>query len=134
MQRKWIVLTGILLLALSGTIAYQKYQKPRVGVEDKKPDYTLSAIALYKDFSNDENAANAKYINKVIEVSGELADIKNDDNRTTIYLKATEAGGINCSLKSKLETLVPINSKVKIKGRCTGFLMDVNLVDGVLIQ
>lgn len=134
MQRKWIILTGILLLILSSAVAYQMYQKPRVGVDDKKPDYTLSAVALYHDFYTNENAANEKYNNKVLEVSGEIAEMKQEENKTTILLKGTEAGGINCSLKNKVEKPISIGSNVKIKGRCTGFLMDVNLVDGVLIQ
>ena len=40
-----------------------------------KADLSVSAVALYADFQQDEAAANEKYLNKTIVVNGEIVDI-----------------------------------------------------------
>ena len=83
-----------------------------------------------------EEAANKKYISKVIEVTGVVTDVQSADNTVMVLLSSgDEAGGINCSFLKNLKKPIPkTGESIKVKGRCTGFLMDVALVDAVLIK
>ena len=56
-------------------------------------------------------------------------------NYVSLNLKGSADGGVNCSiLKKDLDPGDKFNTgdSVTIKGKCTGFLMDVNLVDCVI--
>jgi hypothetical protein len=134
MQRKWILLTGILLLALLAVGGYYMYQKPRSGVTNVKADYSVTASELYNEFVANESAANIKYLNKVIEVSGKVMEVKKEESAMSVQLNGSDAGGVNCSLQKVPAKAPPVGSIVKVKGKCTGFLMDVNLVDAIIIK
>lgn len=134
MQRKWILLTGILLLALLAVGGYYMYQKPRSGVINVKADYSVTASELYNEFVANESAANIKYLNKVIEVSGKVMEVKKEESAMSVQLNGSDAGGVNCSLQKVPAKAPPVGSIVKVKGKCTGFLMDVNLVDAIIIK
>jgi hypothetical protein len=74
-------------------------------------------------------------VGKVIEVTGRIASVADAGNYVSVNLRATSEGGINCSILKK--DLNPgdkllIGDSIDIKGKCTGFLMDVNLVDCIV--
>ncbi|HEY4154582.1 MAG TPA: hypothetical protein VGM24_04125, partial [Puia sp.] len=79
--------------------------------------------------------ANKKFLGKVIEVTGSISGIQKDTGNAGILMDATAMGGVNCGFsKTALPglQLLKTGDTIRIKGRCTGFLMDVNLVDCVL--
>jgi tRNA_anti-like len=134
MRKKYLFGIVILVLILAGLGIYKVY-KPHRNVSGEEAVASLPAQDLYLDFQHDENVANKKWVGKVIEVSGIISSVNESAGYVSINLKATAEGGINCSvLKKDLdqnETLKNGDS-LTIKGKCTGFLMDVNLVDCVI--
>ena len=135
MPKKWIFLTGLLLCLVAAAGLYYNYNKPRTGVENKQVAYQLEAQKLYEDFAKDEAAANAKYNGKVVAVTGKITDIQKNSDALLIILEGTNGGGVSCSFAPPLPRRMPtLHSISTIKGRCTGFLMDVNLVDAVLVE
>jgi tRNA_anti-like len=96
---------------------------------------SLSAINLYNEFLTSENTADKKWVGKVIEVNGSISSVSESGNYLSIILRASTDGGVNCSiLKKDLDPGDKFNSgdSITIKGKCTGFLMDVNMVDCVV--
>ncbi|MEJ0080514.1 MAG: hypothetical protein WDM78_06055 [Puia sp.] len=72
---------------------------------------------------------------KVIEVSGIVSSVNESAGYISVNLKAVTDGGINCSvLKKDLspDDKLKNGDSLTIKGKCTGYLMDVNLVDCVI--
>ena len=135
MPKKWIFLTGLLLCLIAAAGLYYSYTKPRAGVENKEVAYQLEAQKLYEDFAKDETTANTKYNGKVVAVTGKITDIQKEGNALLIILEGAEGGGISCSFRSPVPQNIPtVHSIITVKGRCTGFLMDVNLVDAVLVE
>ena len=139
MRKKVFFGTGILLFCvlLICVIGWGIYSalKPHRNAEGEQAVATLSASDLYNDFQRSENLANKKWTSKVIEVSGIISSINEAGSYVSINLRATDEGGINCSiLKKDLNPDYKINKgdSITIKGKCTGFLMDVNLVDCVV--
>lgn len=133
MQKKQLFFAGAVLCLVVAGWSYYQYQKPRADAAQEKAAYILTAEQLFAEYSTDETAAEQKYGGNVIEVTGTVADVQKAGQATNILLAAREAtGGVNCSLQAN-ESPVAIGRRVTIKGRCTGFLMDVSLVDAVLI-
>jgi len=120
-----------LIFAVAG---FYLYNKPRQSAGNKTAAVTLSAIVLYKQYEANENTANKKYLGKVIEVQGSVSAISQQNGLSVLSLKTgNPAGAINCQLFTNDKiSAVKVGDAVTIKGKCTGFLMDVNLVDCAL--
>jgi hypothetical protein len=136
MRRKYLLIAGIVWLVLF-LFGLYIYFKPHSSVAHTSPDLKIEAVELYNQFQQDEVAANKKYLDKVIEVKGRVNEVQHNSSGTSIQLDAgPNAGGINCSFTGS-ESGIPLPSKgslITIKGRCSGYLMDVNLVDCALVQ
>jgi hypothetical protein len=136
MKKKRLFFLGALVCILMiGATAFYWYQKPRTSLNNIKPDYTLTAKELYEAFQQDETKANKQFIEKIIQVTGTVDNVHVTDTTTSLVLSGGDLGGINCSVrKSNLkEQTTPVKGEnVKVKGRCIGFLMDVNLIDAVI--
>lgn len=124
---------GILLFALALFLwGYHLYNKPHLGAGAEKASVQISADALYNKYAADESAADSLYLGKVIEVQGTLLEIQREGAFEVWILSSEQrGGGINCRMFSKTLHRPVKGSNVKIKGRCSGFLADVNLVDCV---
>ncbi len=128
-----IVLIGI--IAAGAVIAYV-YLKPHRDVTKEK-GIALTAQALYDAFKANETDANTKYLNKAIELSGEVLDITtNQDGNTVVNFKTNDPlVVINCTFKTAPGALQP-GDKIVFKGICTGYIPDANVVinEGVLVK
>ena len=136
MKKNYFIIAGALLLLVIGWGVY-KYNKPHAGITDQKTDYTLTAADLFNSFQKDESAANKRYLGKVIEVKGMISVIQAGSGNTNIQIDASPMGGVNCSFANVDEQTLKTLKKgdaLTVKGRCTGFLMDVTLVDCVLVE
>jgi hypothetical protein len=136
MKKKTLLWVGIpLLLLIALAWAYHLYVKPHQSAAGESADFTVSADSLYRQYQTDERSADLKYLGKVIEVSGKLSEVQHSGN-SEIWILSPQpgGGGINCQLfaGTKIDPEPKAGDAVVVKGRCTGFLMDVNLADCVL--
>jgi hypothetical protein len=124
-----------LLLVIGFAWAWHLYDKPHQSAADETITLSIVADSLYQQYQSNEKAADQKYLGKVIEVTGRISEIQHNGN-SEIWILSTQAGGggINCELfpGAKTDTHPKTGDNVTVKGRCTGFLMDVNLADCVL--
>ena len=86
-------------------------------------------------FSNNEEAANASFLNKAIEVTGTVSNVKkNQAGETVVYLKSNDpVFGVNCTFKQDPGAVQKGNT-ITFKGVCTGYLSDVILNEGIMIN
>jgi hypothetical protein len=134
MLKKYFFGIMLVLLCLAGLGIY-KVMKPHHNAEYENTEATLSAKDLYNEFQNDEIQAGKKWTGKVIEITGVISSVSENDKYVSILLGVTAEGGINCSiLKKDLKSgdSFRVGENITIKGKCSGFLMDVNLVDCVI--
>ena len=128
MQKIILYILGGLLLA-GGIIAYSLYTKEHESVKDQKPEVEISAMDLFKAFSEDETASNAKYLNKIIQVNGTVVKTDFSGENQQVFLKSEDGMfGIACEMAPgiSLPGLRP-GDEVTLRGICSGFLMDVAL-------
>ena len=134
-KKRTILWIGIpLLLLLIAGWAWHLYDKPHQSAAGESTDVSINADTLYHQYQADEHNADQKYMGKVISVTGRLTEIQHNGN-STIWILSTQpgGGGINCQLfgGTKVDPEPKTGDAVTLKGRCTGFLMDVNLADCV---
>jgi hypothetical protein len=124
----WSLLFVLMITVTGAVVGYKMYNKPHRNVEAVKA-VQVSSIELVTAYENNEAEANAKYLDKVLEVKGEIMEVsKNQKGEPVITLKGTDMSGIICTIEGTATSGIRPNSSVVIKGICTGFLTDVVMV------
>ena len=133
MQRwKKVVLGIIVIVILSGFgYAYYLWNKPARDVSNEK-GIKITAVAIFDSFEKNEQAANISFLNKAVEVSGIVTNVKtNQAGNTVVYLKSDDpVFGVNCTFKQNPEKIIK-GERITFKGICTGYLSDVVVNQGV---
>ena len=138
-KRKFFWLGLFLLILVVAGWAYYQYQRPHQSAAGETANVTILADSLFQQYSNDEKGCDGKYLGKVVEVSGKLSEVQHS-GQSEIWILATgtkNGGGVNCQLfpGEKIPEPHPKpGDNVTVKGRCTGFLMDVNLSDCIVVK
>ncbi|MFN3529593.1 MAG: OB-fold protein [Bacteroidia bacterium] len=129
-MRKKLLLIALLLGLIVGAYGLYEWFRPLAGIESLRTEYSLPASDLFDTFDTDEQAANALYLDKVIEVTGLVRELHhNGESITALVLETNDPiFGINCAF----EQTVPLKKitqgdLITIKGVCTGFISDVVL-------
>ncbi|MFT4525879.1 MAG: hypothetical protein ACI9FU_000297 [Granulosicoccus sp.] len=128
------VVIGILVACLiGGFVAYKMFNKPHRDIDAESAVATVSADDLFADFEADEAAANASYLDQVIEVSGTIDEVSEDAEGNTVVILAAETammGGVSATIDPSVsEFSASPGAAITLKGRCTGMLMDVVLTN-----
>ncbi len=130
-----LILIGIGMIS-GGIVAYKIFTKPHRDVTAEKA-VTLTAQGLYDAFRTNEANANQLYLDKAIELSGEVLEVSaNQDGKTVVNFKTNDPlFVINCTFKTNPGEL-KTGSNITFKGICTGYIPDANVVinEGVLIK
>lgn len=133
------ILLFLLILAVGGgAYGVYMYNKPHKNMQRQGADFELSAADLYSEFENDESAANTKYLDKVLQVTGNIREIIKEDEKVSVILETGNLmGGITCELDGFSEhdfSAFNEGDQLSLKGICTGMLLDVVLVRCVIIS
>ncbi|WP_189663203.1 MULTISPECIES: OB-fold protein [unclassified Polaribacter] len=133
------IIIGILILGIVGVfVAYKMYNKPHVKVDEVATDIASTANKILEDFTADETIANSKYLEKIIEVKGEISEIKIVKEKGIITLKTNDDfGSVLCHLSAEATkeiSTLQTGQTITLKGICTGYLMDVILVKSEIIN
>ena len=118
MLKKIILIVVAFACVGGGIVAYEWFKphpKPKNGIQ-------VTATNLAKEFGADEKAANTKYLDKPIEVTGTINEAtKNQDSALTVVLDTGDPmSGVQCTLSDKKAA----NTKgqtVTVTGFCSGY-------------
>lgn len=130
------VLAAVLFLALIGvgTGIYLFYKKPET--VEGKTGVVVTAVALSEEFGRDERAANAKYLNQAVEVTGTVSETEqNQEGGLMVILDTGDPmAGVQCAMREK-GVQVQKGQQVTIKGFCSGSgITGVSLTDCIVKQ
>ncbi|REE83122.1 putative nucleic acid binding protein [Lutibacter oceani] len=133
-----ILLAGLTLIIIGLFFVINLYNKPFKDVKNSKAEFVISAQELINDFQVDENLANKKYVDKLIQVKGEIVDISITKGNSSITLKDINGfSSIICHMlpEDNLNSLkLKKGDFVHVKGMCTGYLLDIIMVRCILIN
>lgn len=133
-----IALFAVFFLALAG-ILFGLYMFNLQSADLKKadPDFRISATDFQKSFENNESDANTTYLNKIIEVTGNIESLKPGEGKAiSISLKTDNPlSNVICTFQATPDTsAIKPGDRVTIRGEYSGFLMDILLNNCVIIQ
>lgn len=129
---KYSLIVFLLIVASTLFYVYYLWNKPHRDIQAEKAE-TISAVELYKKYSENEETANKLWLDKTLAVSGIIKEKLVNQTQIPVLMLDTEdpMGNISCTMdvsqKSKTDAL-KIGSKITVKGLCTGMLSDVVLV------
>ena len=138
-MKKWIktlLIIGIIGLFAGGGLVYWIFNKPHRDVTQENA-VQLTAQKLFDAFKANEAAANKLYLDKAIELSGEVGEvITNQEGQIVVNFKTNDPlFVINCTFKTNPGEL-KVGQNITFKGICTGYIPDANVVinEGVLVK
>lgn len=111
----------ITILVLAGVATgYFLWNKPHKDVSSAK-GLQVNAAELYQAFITDSAAANAKYIDKVVEVKGVIKSTNFNQQQQVIVALQTNNNdaAVNCTLEQK-DAVIKSGAEIRLKGICTG--------------
>src|SRR3989337_2623327 len=119
------ILIPLLVLAFIGAgIGFYMYNKPVESLEKKKADVTVTADQLLADYESNEAQADDKYLGKVVEVSGKVAEVSSPEGINKVHLETPNPISVVISELDKGNSLegLEVGDVATIKGLCTGYL------------
>ena len=137
-RKKILALLAIIFIA-GISYAYYLWNKPARTVEDENA-ITVSAAGLFNDWVKSPSAAKEKYLDKALEVTGTVADFKqNQEGGAVVYFQTDDPiYGVTCSFINNPGSLAK-GSTITVKAFCTGYLgdsietSDVKMDRGILV-
>lgn len=131
--RLTLILFGVGVFAGIGTYIYV-FHKPARNIAKEKPEYVMNAQDLLNQFTSAEDSSYAKYGDKVIQVTGSVADVEVKSNTASIMLQDA-LSGVNCAFdsitvvqdKNKLQN-IKVGQNITLKGKCDGYDMIMGVV------
>jgi hypothetical protein len=135
---RYVVLPLLLILSVAAFYIYKEYNRTHKDTAKLKPDYTISATELLKEFEANEQGSNKKYWDKIIKVEGMVKELAKDDKGFySIVLGDTASmSSVRCnvdSVHSKEAAAVKQGSIIAVKGICSGFNADEMLGSDVIL-
>lgn len=124
---------GCLLVATLAGIMIYLYNKPHRNVV-AETGIPVTATELFTKFTTNEPQANNAYLNKVLQVSGQVLEVKPNATAGRVVILSTgdPMFGIACTLNKP--EMVKLGEKIIVKGICTGYLSDVVLTNSYLVN
>ena len=131
-QRRLIWQVVILLLLAVG-FAVQKglyeYNRTNVDILKVKANINIAAIELIHQYEANDSVANAKYLGQVIETSGNIKKIEQDERGyyTVILGDTSSLSSVRCSMDTTHNedaAHLTAGSSATVRGACTGFNKD----------
>lgn len=133
-----LLLPFLLLLMIAGAFyAYKEYNRKATILNDTKPAFIVTAPELLTDYENDEAAANKKYLGKIVQVSGYINTISNSGDTVLNISIGDGLHKLSCKMHKSQAAIINQYKPaqlVKIKGVYTGYLMDVEINNCVIVK
>jgi hypothetical protein len=135
LKRKIIYFVLVLLLC-GGAYGYYEYTRKPATASELNTDFKMTAEELRTAYDN-EAAANKKYLNKIIEVSGTVDAVSENNKSWDVSLTTSDPMTlITVQLtpeEGKKASALKAGNKVILKGICNGKVSDVELNKGTII-
>jgi len=131
-KRNIIIIVTVVVIIVIIVLFEWAFRKAPDSVASQKAVFEMEAKSLVNSFVQDEQASDKKYLGKVILVAGTLESftVNGKDKKVSVIIKDQgDMAGVICEFgMGSIDTLsLKVGNKLKVKGECNGFLMDVVL-------
>lgn len=113
MKKKLIIFFFLIILVGIGGFLY--IYKEHRDIAAEKEVFTITVNDLFSVFQSNEITANAKYLDKTIEVTGKISSVDSETKSIVINEK------LFVTFTEKIPKTIQSDSNIKIKGRFIGY-------------
>lgn len=113
MKKKIIVFIFILLAIMLAVYLYT--YKDHRDIASEQGSFSVAATTLFTEFKSNEQNASVKYLDKTIDVSGNISTIDSKSKSIVINEK------LFVLFTNQIPETIKINTPIKIKGRFIGY-------------
>ena len=133
MKKIILIILGLVIVVM-GVWLY--LNRNVASLQNQKPDVEVSAQKLLEDYAADEKTANETYLGKVVQVSGKVTTIAEEEGKKKVNLDTgNPISAIICEVENGKDIgAIKAGDEVKIKGLCSGYLSDVILVQANVVK
>jgi hypothetical protein len=119
--KKIILFSSVALALAAAGLGLWMWNKPHKDIKNAKA-IDITAEKLYQTFITDSAKAKTTYINQVLEVSGTVTQVSENQQQQQIVFLNTGINGasINCTMESNASDIKP-GDQIRIKGVCSGY-------------
>ena len=121
---RWIFLAIVAMALAGGAIFYYVMTAEFADTTSEKPAYTISAIDLLTEFQQNDSAANKKYVEQILAVSGRVSEVEGVDTSATVKFVDSLTGSYLIfdfqSATSRQAAALQPGESVTLKGSCSG--------------
>jgi hypothetical protein len=117
-----ILLIFSALTVVAVVVGYSIWNEPHKDIKNAT-GLKINAVLLYSNLTKDSTMMKSKFINKVVEVTGEVKQISTNQNGAQIILLKTNIpdGSVNCTMEEKINNVTQ-GDTISIKGICSGYI------------
>lgn len=133
-MKKKIFFVLLIAALVAAAVAYKEYNRKPADLATLKPALEVAADDLIAAYATDEAKANQQYLGKVVDVTGVVSGGSTGKN---ILLGTNLTAKVSCLLDSAhtlQSTSIKPGDKLRMRGVCTGFLLDVELNRCVVVN
>jgi hypothetical protein len=110
-------------------------------IPEQEPSFEVDAETIIKEYNNNAEKADQRYKNKIVQISG-IVKNKGKDTSNNQYIgigteKLIDARKIRCISSfdnDKTFKSIEIGSRITVKGKAAGFLLNIQIEDCAIIQ
>lgn len=118
--------TGIILLLLflvaAGGVVWV-YNKPHKNIQSAKPDFQVGVNEWMAEFSKSDSLAHATYFEKVIELTGVIAQVQEVDSVSMLTFTSEEGNfQLSCMMDALDNSPLQANEPIRLKCLYAGYL------------
>jgi len=121
-MKRTIIIIVLVLIAVGGLYIYQLTQEKTPDVVNKKPDVVITAAELIAAFDKDTASARKNYIDKIVEVTGNVKRI--DTTGSVVLGEEGSASEVTIGLDRrhlKDHEKLKVGSTAVLQGVCSGY-------------
>lgn len=128
MKRKTVMILVLLLTVFIAAAVYVYifiYNKKNPNIEDKKADFTVTAVDLITECEKLDTGANRKYNDKVLEIKGKVSKTIPGDSITSIIMDENKTATITIEMYAKYNDMaknLKVGEDVTIKALYISYL------------
>ena len=129
MKRKKLILGSLVIVLILALLGYNYVFNPsHRNIANEKAVTSMDALALQKEFQENETRANTRYLDQTIVIEGTVTAIQNNE--------ITLDDSVLIHFDSEKNEPLPIGVTTTVKGRCLGFdeLLELVKIDQAITQ
>ncbi len=129
---KRVLLFLLLIVVIAVAVGAYLWNKPHKTVEEQEA-IAMQAEDIFKAYTTNEQQANTRYLNQVLDVTGVVSEVgKNQDGKTVITLGVSDPlSGVQCTMREN-NIKAEVGKTITVKGFCNGYTLVVLLSDCII--